>query len=136
MPATVRKLIPLERPRTLEQLIDEAGAINSEMAAKKRTYDALREKIATLMPIEMTEEGSVPVIQDGEVYQAEHGYQVEKIIAPKDLHEVAPELFWQLAKVQIGLAESVLAPDVFHDVVQVGYRDKPTLIIRKKSQVK
>lgn len=137
MPATIRKLIPLERPRTLEQLIDEAGAINAEISAKEKTYKALREKIALLMPLDPDGESeTISTVQEGEEYKAEHAYQVEKLVDPRSLYGFDQELFWQLVKVQTGLAEAVLPPDIFAQIVQVKYKGKPALMITRKLAVK
>ena len=129
MAATITKLVPRETPITLEDLIDEAGQLNARRSTLEVEYDALRAKIANLMPIP---DGDEKVIEEGYEYVAENGYNAVKTVDMQKLFEYDVELFMRLVKVQVTLAEKSLPKDIFHAITSVKMADVPTLKIRRK----
>lgn len=124
----MKTALKLAKRDSLENLIVEAGDIQSEISAKTAKYKELRKEIEARMSIPDGEKEAAAYSGD---YVAKLYYAEKTSVNPERLHALSPDIFWRVCNVPVAAVKSVLARDDFFVVTEVNVEPLPTLRITK-----
>ena len=113
MAATVRK-IQEGREQSLNQLIDQAGAINKQKTELDKAYKELRDKIELEL---QKRDGRVEVF--GQEFKATYDNPTSQVVDVKELAKKKPSIFWRLATVPVSVLNEVLGKEEANEFIDL-----------------
>lgn len=122
--------LKLAKKTNLESLIEEAGNLQAEIAAKVNKYKSLRREIDSRMTIAEDQEELVIVAGD---YKAKKYFQKRTRVIPEKLAEFDKDLFWRVCQVPTKAVQDLLDRRDFVDVTEVEQSVIADLKIQKVS---
>lgn len=113
MAATVRK-IQEGREQSLNQLIDQAGAINKQKTELDKAYKELRDKIELEL---QKRDGRVEVF--GQEFKATYDNPTSQVVDVKELAKKKPSIFWRLATIPVSVLNEVLGKEEANEFIDL-----------------